>query len=211
MAFENTEILFAALQICENDVSVHDSCMELSGFPLDYIFKVNSNLDYLDKALSSLSDYHIKLRQEAAYGVNQASISFGGPIEPGMSSNIKWFIDFSFKLGSLFEKYDFLNNSFKNEIEDEYLKSRIETKDEIWHRNAVSAMKSLSRREYNKKYSWSDKADKAIFYYDNYWLPALNFLGSGVSINKDTPRDILEPWMQTCFLFSRINQEEGVF
>jgi hypothetical protein len=211
MAFENKEILFAALQICENDVSVHDSCMDLSGFPLDYIFKVNNNLDYLDKALPKLYDYHIRLRREATYGVNQASISFGGPVESGMSANIKWFINFSLSLGSLFEKYDFLNHLPKDEITDEYLNSHFDTKDKVWHHNAVTAMKYLSRRDYNKKYSWSDKADKAISYYDKCWLPALNFLGSGVSMNEDTPRDFLEPWMQMCFLFDRVDQHEDIF
>lgn len=202
MAFENKEVLHAVLEVCEPNASARSSCMELSGLPLEYVFKANEKLNYMSRFIPLLMEHHINLRQESIK--KSIPVNLKPNLDFVMSSDLNWFIDFNFRLSYLFEKQTYMKNIINLSVETEYMKTCFDKPYEYWYQSALKAVLHLSR-EYEFKAPWYAEAEKAVSYHEEYLLPALNFLSSGVTMEKDPPDKVVDTWLDLFNLFVTID------
>lgn len=189
MAFENKEVLKTILEAYEPDASTRESCMGLSGLPLEFAFTANEKLNYLSKIIPVFYTNHIGARKVIRNGdiVNKAY------------PDLDWVILFNLKLGELFEGDGFLKALNSDFFYDAYFADTYDLMDVVVQDQLVQAGNEFFEIPNNKTYF--SPMFKALNYFNAYFKPALSFIAHGVSISKDAPQQEVDAWMKTFELF----------
>lgn len=201
MAFNNKEVLKTVLKAVESDKAVRESSLELSGFPLNYILHINPNLDYLRWML-----HHIHARHRVVED-NFIRADFSSIDIP---SDVKWFIDFSCNIASIFENYDFLNKYNSNpEIKVDYFSESYSKTDEYGFASCVNSGTRFILSKANG--SLFAELDDALFCYQEYMLSVLKFLADGVNLKENSSDEEVTAWVSLFHLFSTVDPWYDVY
>jgi hypothetical protein len=189
MAFENKEVLKTVLEAYEPNTDTRESCLGLSGLPLEFAFTANENLNYLSKIIPVFYTNHIGARKVIRNGdiVNKAY------------ADLDWVIRFNLKLGELFEGNDFLKTLSFDFFHDTYFADTYDLMDVVVQDQLVQAGNEFFEIPNHKTYF--GPMFKALNYFNTYFKPALSFIAHGVSISKDAPQQEVDAWKQTFELF----------
>jgi hypothetical protein len=202
MSFGNEKVLAAVLEACEPDINTRESCMDLKGLPLDYVFTANDKLDYMERFGTCLTDCHINIHQE--YIQRSIPIELKPNLNFVMSDGVEWFINFNFEMTSLINRHINTKNIILLLTPTEYMLSRFSSQYENWYKKSIKAVRGLSQK-FDNKAPWYSNVEDASSNYEELLMPVLNFLSSGVEMDNNTPLEIVEVWVGLFNLFATID------
>lgn len=208
MSFGNEKVLATVLNACEPDADTRKSCMGLKGLPLEYAFTANDNLDYMERFITRLVYCHVNLHQE--YIQKSTPIELKPNLNFIMSDGVEWFINFNSKMASLVDQHIETKNIILLLTPTEYMQSRFKRQHWYWYKNSIKAARGLSEK-FDYKAPWYSSVERASSNYDEFFLPVLNFLSSGMEMDENTPLEIIEVWVALFNLFATINPYEWKF
>lgn len=201
MAFSNKEVLEAVLRACEADADAREASLGLSGLPLDYVFRINPNFDYLKWML-----YHLRSRHRViddAFARNNFS-------DIDIPSDIKWFIDFSLSMANLFDEYECLNKYALDEsIQVSYFKESYDKRDQYTFIDCLARGRKFLSTDNN--INTFVEVDDALFCYQECLLGALKFLAEGVTMDENTSREELDAWLALFSIFATVDPWDDIY
>lgn len=198
MAFENTMVIRTVLSFFEVE-EAREASMGLSGFPLDYVFQVNPDLDYLQELTDRLNDFHSNLWQD----VRGETLS-----EAANTPAAKEFIIFSNKLSVLYKKYECVRSGAISLPAAAYLKERFMGEIDYEYSEAVESIENFTQPlyEYEKTESTDAmmKVANALSNYKSHLFPAIDMLAYGAFLPADASSEEVNAWVESFNAFTTL-------